>query len=593
MDDTVYCIVRILASPIDTTKQTQNDQYLLGPEQGPDRKRAGKHRHILRDSTPELSTPTLAMRINKGSMKRPHQGHQFGSDSHDCDVLLDTSNRRGVSGVHFRLALTGIAPDGTGSIVLSLVNTSAQNTVEVDGVQLLRADQHPLTKHTTHHVVAGPVSLSIDLPDHQLDLAALEDLHAARLQSVMILGARKISRLRTSTPIYQGWVTLQDIPWQGGDKYALSEHCAGSGEFSTVRTARRASDQQTVAVKIIGDGNVAAYRRSPRHLQERELDTMHGLNHTNVIRLLDYAFYDNEPYATLLVLEWATWGSLRKRFPADAATDAANGQPEPLSKIVAGRILAGLEYLHDRNIIHRDVNPDNILVMDGNVSSFHCKIADFTYAQQVQLGSLPTDAKGTLAYMSLECAEGRACDHRTDVFSCGKVTYWLRTGSDALPTTRMTRTPYECMINHLKTWQPMAALRPLGLPLPCQDLLRSMLSNTASDRPSARECLQSTWFTASGLAESNQDTVVSEAGTNPNADTDAGSLPDTEVNTDAASLSDTEVNTDVASLPDTEANTEADTEVDTGGRYWRRGRLIRGTFSQGPNSRYYLYDRHS
>ncbi|TKA25795.1 hypothetical protein B0A54_17583 [Friedmanniomyces endolithicus] len=376
---------------------------------------------------------------------------------------------------------------------------------------------------------------------------------------------------------YQGWVTLQDIPWQGGDKYALSEHCAGSGEFSTVRTARRASDQQTVAVKIIGDGNVAAYRRSPRHLQERELDTMHGLNHTNVIRLLDYAFYDNEPYATLLVLEWATWGSLRKRFPADAATDAANGQPEPLSKIVAGRILAGLEYLHDRNIIHRDVNPDNILVMDGNVSSFHCKIADFTYAQQVQLGSLPTDAKGTLAYMSLECAEGRACDHRTDVFSCGKVTYWLRTGSDALPTTRMTRTPYECMINHLKTWQPMAALRPLGLPLPCQDLLRSMLSNTASDRPSARECLQSTWFTASGLAESNQDTVVSEAGTNPNADTDAGSLPDTEVNTDAASLSDTEVNTDVASLPDTEANTEADTEVDTGGRYWRRGRLIRGT----------------
>ncbi|KAK0265207.1 Calcium/calmodulin-dependent protein kinase type II subunit gamma [Friedmanniomyces endolithicus] len=289
MDNTVYCVIGLLASPIDTTKQSQNDQYLLGPEEGPDKKRAGKHRHVLRGSTPELSKPMLAMRINRESMKFPHRGHRCGSDSDDCDVLLDTSNGRGVSGVHFRLALTGIASDATGPTVLWLINTSAQNTVEVDGIQLIRADQRALTKNMTHHLVMPTT------------------------------GFRKINRTRTVTPRfahkYLGWITLPDIPWQGREKYELSEHCAGSGAYSTVRTARRVSDHQTVAVKIIGDGDVAAHRLSPRHLQEREVEVMHSLDHTNVVRLLDYAFYDHEPYATLLVLEWATGDRSGSDFP--------------------------------------------------------------------------------------------------------------------------------------------------------------------------------------------------------------------------------------------------------------------------------------
>ncbi|KAK1807720.1 hypothetical protein LTR12_017932, partial [Friedmanniomyces endolithicus] len=51
---------------------------------------------------------------------------------------------------------------------------------------------------------------------------------------------------------------------------------------------------------------------------------MQDLNHTNVVRLLDYAFYDDEPYATLLVLEWAIWESLRKRFSTEAAAVTLN-----------------------------------------------------------------------------------------------------------------------------------------------------------------------------------------------------------------------------------------------------------------------------
>ncbi|KAK0265208.1 hypothetical protein LTR35_017226 [Friedmanniomyces endolithicus] len=89
-----------------------------------------------------------------------------------------------------------------------------------------------------------------------------------------------------------------------------------------------------------------------------------------------------------------------------------------------------------------------------------------------------------------------------------------------------------------------------------------MLSNAVSERPNARECLQDPWFTTSERAKSTQETAENEAGTNPDADTDSGSLSDTEVNTDADTETDT-ADTESGNLPDTEVNTEAATEADT------------------------------
>jgi len=92
-----------------------------------------------------------------------------------------------------------------------------------------------------------------------------------------------------------------------------------------------------------------------------------------------------------------------------------------MCKTVTKQVLEGLRCLHRFNIIHQDINPSNILVFDYDVLNFHCKIADFTHAESISLRTFPDNAQGTAAYMSLECAQGKRCDHKVDVFACGKV----------------------------------------------------------------------------------------------------------------------------------------------------------------------------
>ncbi|KAK0303337.1 spindle assembly checkpoint kinase [Friedmanniomyces endolithicus] len=143
--------------------------------------------------------------------------------------------------------------------------------------------------------------------------------------------------------------------------------------LSDLDNSRRLSDGFIVAVKIIGDGRIRPSRYSlhdqlsPSDQQSREINTMLHLSHPNITRLLDYAVYDAEPLATLLALKFAPYGSLRDVFQAPPG--------EQMCKTVTEQVLEGLRYLHRFNIMHRDINPSNILVFDYDVLNFHCKIA--------------------------------------------------------------------------------------------------------------------------------------------------------------------------------------------------------------------------
>ncbi|KAK0972310.1 serine/threonine protein kinase [Friedmanniomyces endolithicus] len=248
-----------------------------------------------------------------------------------------------------------------------------------------------------------------------------------------------------------------EVPWRYGGKYQLLTAVLGQGRYSTVRKARRMSDDSIVAVKIIGDGRIRPPRYSlhdqlsPPDQQSREINTMLHLRHSNITRLLDYAVYDAEPFATLLALEFAPYGTLRDVFQAPPG--------EQMCKTVTKQVLEGLRYLHWFNIIHRDINPSNILVFDYDLLNFHCKIADFTHAESISLGTLPGNAQGTAAYMSLECAQGKRCDHKVGFFACGKVALWLLTGDDQHPTNkdqslsdRFVGSALDQMVSYLKAW---------------------------------------------------------------------------------------------------------------------------------------------
>ncbi|MFQ5754208.1 MAG: serine/threonine protein kinase, partial [bacterium] len=115
-------------------------------------------------------------------------------------------------------------------------------------------------------------------------------------------------------------------------------------------------------------------------------------------------------------------GQLLKTWRQDYSTNLY----EQLS--IANQAGKGLAHAHKKNIIHRDIKSDNIMVTgEGEV-----KIMDFGLAKSLKRaeGELTKTGTtlGTLSYMSPEHASGLPTDHRTDIFSFGVVLYELFTG---------------------------------------------------------------------------------------------------------------------------------------------------------------------
>ncbi|KAK1087137.1 Protein kinase protein rad53 [Friedmanniomyces endolithicus] len=388
---------------------------------------------------------------------------------------------------------------------LYIIGMTNKPTLKLDNKHVLNnGTQLPMKPRKDYYIQAGTVLLNIVYQGRPFDVTVMDQLRVARLRLREAIGSRTVKRLRRDTPKFShkvsSWITVPEVPWRYGGKYQLLTAVLGQGRYPTVRKARRLSDDSIVAVKIISDGRIRPPRYSlheqlsPPDQQSREINTMLHLRHSNITRLLDYAVYDAEPFATLLALEFAPYGTLRDVFKAPPG--------EQMCKTVTEQVLEGLRYLYRFNIIHRDINPSNILVFDYDVLNFHCKIADFTHAESISLGTLPGNAQGTAAYVSLECAQGKRCDHKVDVFACGKVAFWLSTGDDQHPTNedqslsdRFVGSALDQMVLYLKAWDCRGVLRSAGVTQPCEEFLCSILDNDAILRPSATDSLQHPWFT--------------------------------------------------------------------------------------------------
>jgi serine/threonine protein kinase len=162
-----------------------------------------------------------------------------------------------------------------------------------------------------------------------------------------------------------------------------------------------------------------------RELFIREARVAGSLCHSNLVQVFD-CIEDGETLA--IVMELVDGIDLKRLCRALLGC----GQRVPPRAVahIAGQLLAGLRYAHDRGVVHRDVSPHNVLVSrEGEV-----KLADFGVAKAVMTRASRTGTlKGKLAYMSPEQAGARPVDQRSDLYSTGLVLYELLLGRRYFP----------------------------------------------------------------------------------------------------------------------------------------------------------------
>ena len=177
-----------------------------------------------------------------------------------------------------------------------------------------------------------------------------------------------------------------------------------------------------VAVKVMHPQLVSDDTAVARFL--REAKAVAKLGHPAIVEVLDAGeTADRSPYVVLELLRGCSLGA------------ALAGGPLPMDEVIAIGIdlLEGLAAAHDAGIVHRDVKPDNIFVLDPPQAS-RVKILDFGVAKNLDPGGAsavltkPGATLGTPSYMSPEQARAEPIDPRTDLWSAGSVLFHAAAG---------------------------------------------------------------------------------------------------------------------------------------------------------------------
>ena len=203
----------------------------------------------------------------------------------------------------------------------------------------------------------------------------------------------------------------------------------GKGGMGTVYRARDERLGKTVALKVLSETRAGG--SDSRQRLRREARAAAILNHPGIVAVYDYDEEDGVPFIAYEYVEGRTLDQViaDEKLSAERMAD------------IGAQLADGLAYAHERGILHRDVKPQNIMVMeDGRV-----KILDFGLAKKTGIALQKADGQhldtttvetavgtivGTVQYMSPEQIAGEELDGRSDVFSLGITLYEMATGKN-------------------------------------------------------------------------------------------------------------------------------------------------------------------
>jgi serine/threonine-protein kinase len=250
------------------------------------------------------------------------------------------------------------------------------------------------------------------------------------------------------------------------------ERKLGEGGMAGVYLARDRRHGRQVAIKVLRD-DLSAAVGAERFLHEVQVAA--NLQHPHVL-----ALYDSGEAQGLLyyVMPYVEGESLRQRLEREPRL------PLPEAVRIAQEAAEALAYAHRHGIVHRDVKPENILLLDG-----HTLVADFGIARAMEVphqGKLthPGVVVGTPEYMSPEQASGESqLDGRSDVYSLGCVLYEMLAGDPPF----QGRSATTLLARHSLEQVPSLRIVRESIPEELEDTVLAALGKTAADRPTMGE----------------------------------------------------------------------------------------------------------
>lgn len=257
----------------------------------------------------------------------------------------------------------------------------------------------------------------------------------------------------------------------------------GRGGYGAVFRAKRQSDGQTVAIKVL----LPRVAVQPAEIEKflRETSVTAQLRHPNLIKLFDQGHLDGLPY---FIMEYCDGGSV-----ADLMRQHGGKLPLTIAKPIMLGALDGLAHAHSQGFVHRDLKPQNVLLHKGIA-----RISDFGLAKNFQQAglsgfTLTGNYAGTPHFMPREqIINYKHVKPVSDVWSIAATFYFMLTGQFPYPFDDK-RDPIDVILN-----EPIVAMQTRDASLPDElcKLIDQSLAAKPQQRPESTQALRDLMFSA-------------------------------------------------------------------------------------------------
>ncbi|GAB6027126.1 hypothetical protein CHUAL_013860 [Chamberlinius hualienensis] len=279
------------------------------------------------------------------------------------------------------------------------------------------------------------------------------------------------------------------------DYYNVEQRPFARGKFATVRRCCHKETNIDYAAKFI---------RKRRRAMDVRHEIIHEIAVLEMCGACDYIVKLHEVYETstemVLVLELASGGEVQRLIDEDEVLEEKD-----VVRLMR-QILEGLSFLHDRNIAHLDIKPQNLL-LTSTYPKCDVKLCDFGISRVIKKGIEIREIMGTPDYVAPEVLNYEPISLPTDMWSVGVLTYVLLTGHS--PFGGDTKQETFCNISHVNLEFPDDLFHSISPQ--AKDFIRKLLVKDASARLTARDCFNHPWL----RPEPNTTTTTNNNESNP------------------------------------------------------------------------------